>query len=190
MTDQIWDSNLPAKYKSISTYQWTPVQVIEFTWQYLQTQSVSSILDLGSGVGKFCLYLAKLANGNFPIYGIEDRLDLYKVSESLKTKLKLEGVVFNHEDFLVNFPFGHSHYYLFNPLYETMKGNYSIDFEKEKSANLFLKNLQILKSNLLKCKTGTKVITYHGFGGSILPGFRILMKKELELGEWMVWERD
>ncbi|WP_165780376.1 methyltransferase domain-containing protein [Leptospira levettii] len=190
MTDEIWDSLLPVAYKAISPYQWTPIEITRFTWEYLKTESVSSVMDLGSGVGKFCLNLVHYANGSFPVYGVEDRKDLVELSLELKQKMGLTGVHFTHSDFLVNFPFGHSHYYVFNPLYEMMKGEHSIDFKKEKSAMVFIKNLQILKNHLNHCKKGTKVITYHGFGGTALPGYKKILKKEWEIGEWMVWEKE
>ncbi|GBF42135.1 hypothetical protein LPTSP2_14210 [Leptospira ellinghausenii] len=190
MTDEIWDSLLPNEYRVLSPYQWTPIEIIRFTWEYLKTQSVYSVMDLGSGVGKFCLNLVQFANGSFPVYGVEDRKGLVTVSEKLMLKLKITGVTFTQSDFLVNFPYGHSHYYVFNPLYELMKGEHSIDFKKEKSAIEFIKNIQILKHHLYQCKKGTQVITYHGFGGSVLPGYKIVKKKEWELGEWMVWEKE
>ncbi|MCW7503918.1 methyltransferase domain-containing protein [Leptospira paudalimensis] len=190
MTDEIWDSFLPNEYKVLSPYQWTPIEIIRFTWEYLKTDSVTSVMDLGSGVGKFCLNLVQFSNRSFPVYGVEDRKGLVDVSETLRQKMKITGVTFTHSDFLVNFPYGHSHYYVFNPLYEMMKGQHSIDFNKEKSAMFFIKNLQILKNHLSHCKKGTKLITYHGFGGSVLPGYKIVKQKKLEFGDWMVWEKE
>ncbi|XDD41411.1 methyltransferase [Leptospira sp. WS60.C2] len=189
MTDQNWDSHLPLPYQSLSHYQWTPIQIVELTWEYLQKQTIRSVVDLGSGVGKFCLHLATLSKGRFPIVGIEDRSDLFTVSETLREKWNLSSVSFLNQSFLEDFPLGHSHYYAFNPLYETMKASFSIDMQKEKSALLFLQSVQILKNHLFRCKVGTKLITYHGFGGSVLPGYQLVLKKELEMGEWAVWER-
>lgn len=189
MTDLVWDSFLPEKFRTVSPYQWTPISVIVTSWEYLQEEKVTSIVDLGSGVGKFCLNLGKLSKDRFPILGMEDRIELYQIAESLKDKWKTREVKFEHRNFLEEFPYEYSHYYCFNPLYETMKASHSIDGTKDKSALLFIHNLQTLKNHFLNCKIGTKLITYHGFGGSVLPGFKVLLKKELEFGEWMVWER-
>lgn len=189
MTDFQFDSLLPVSLQTLSPYQWTPELVIQYTWNYLKEQSVSSIMDLGSGVGKFCLILSQYTKNKFPIYGVEDRNELLEVALTLKTNLNLANVAFKSQNFLKSFPYGHSHYYLFNPLYETMKGSHSIDDSKLKSANLFLHNLQILKELLYLCPKGTKLITYHGFGGSVLPGYKVQKKVNLDLGEWIVWER-
>ncbi|TGL04422.1 methyltransferase domain-containing protein [Leptospira bouyouniensis] len=189
MTDQIWDKFLPVKYQTLSPYQWTPISVVLSTWEYLREEKVSSVVDLGSGVGKFCLNLARVSEHQFPILGIEDRKELFQIADSLREKWNFKKVKFEHGNFLKEFPYGYSHYYCFNPLYETMKASHSIDGSKDKSAILFIQNLQLLKNHFLNCKIGTKIITYHGFGGSTLPGFKVLLKKELEFGEWMVWER-
>ena len=189
VTDEVWDSFLPHSFQSLSPYQWTPISVVETTWDFLQNENVTSVVDLGSGVGKFCIHLSYLSQDQFSIIGLEDRSELFQISEDLKPKWNAHGVIFRNTNFLENFPRGASHYYAFNPLYETMKGNHSIDSKKKKSAMLFLRNVQQFKNQLYQCKMGTKLITYHGFGGSVLPGFRVLVKKELPLGEWMVWER-
>ncbi|TGK78311.1 methyltransferase [Leptospira noumeaensis] len=190
MTDEIWDSYLPEKFKVLSPYQWTPIPVIERTWKYLSEEQVKSVVDLGSGLGKFCIYLSLLSKSSFPIHGLEDREDLVLIADSLKRKWGVENINWERTNFLKQFPYGHSHYYCFNPLYETMKGNHSIDISKEKSANQFLKDLQTFKQNLILLKPKTKLITFHGFGGSYLPGFKTLLKEEIEGGEFRVWEKE
>lgn len=190
MTDAFWDSFLPKNFQTLSPFQWTPISVVERTWEYLQTDMPESIVDLGSGVGKFCIYLSLLSKAAIRIAGVEDRKDLVLVSESLKEHWNTPKVEFQNINFLKQFPYGHSHYYCFNPLYETMKGIHSIDTQKEKSANQFLKDLQTLKQNLLLLKPKTKLITFHGFGGNYLPGFRVIIKEEIAGGEYIVWERE
>lgn len=190
MTDELWDSYLPKKFQLLSPYQWTPISVIERTWNYLSKDKVTSVVDLGSGVGKFCIYLSKVSNHSIDILGIENREELLKISESLKEIWNTPDVNFKNTDFLNEFPTGHSHYFCFNPLYETMKGSHSIDSSKKKSAHQFLKDLEILKQKLFLLSPGTKLITFHGFGGSYLPGFRIILKEEINSGEYLIWERE
>lgn len=190
MTDAFWDSFLPQNFQTLSPFQWTPISVIERTWNFLSHDGVSSLVDLGSGVGKFCIYLSLLSHHSIDILGLEDREELVNVSESLKKHWEVTKVQFKKENFLNQFPKGHSHYYCFNPLYETMKGTHSIDSNKIKSATQFLKDLQILKQNLLLMKPKSKLITFHGFGGNFLPGFRIILKEEISGGEYLIWERE
>ncbi|TGL69056.1 methyltransferase [Leptospira jelokensis] len=190
MTDFQFDSLLPEALQILSPYQWTPNLVIAHTWEFLKGEKVSSLLDLGSGVGKFCLILSQYAKNRFPICGMEDRNELVQIAESLKIKMNVGNVSFVSSNFLESFPYGHSHYYVFNPLYETIKGSHTIGDAKIKSAKLFLHNLQRLKEHLFFCPKGTKLITYHGFGGSVLPGYKVQTKVNLELGEWMVWEKE
>ncbi|WP_322113890.1 methyltransferase [Leptospira soteropolitanensis] len=191
MTDAIWDSYLPKKFQLLSSFQWTPIPVIERTWKYLSLEKeITSIMDLGSGVGKFCIHLSILSNHSINIWGVEDREDLVTLSESLKELWNTSEVTFKNVNFLDQFPYGHSHYYCFNPLYETMKGSHSIDSSKIKSANQFLMDLEVLKKKLYQLSSGTKLITYHGFGGSFLSGFRIVLKEEISGGEFLIWEKE
>ncbi|TGL90353.1 methyltransferase [Leptospira congkakensis] len=190
MTDAIWDSFLPQKFQILSPYQWTPISVIERTWKFLSEDEVKSVVDLGSGVGKFCIYLSLVSGKSFPIFGLEDREELVLVSKSIADHWGTENVQWKTTNFLKQFPFGHSHYYCFNPLYETMKGHHSIDDSKEKSAGQFVKDLQTFKQNLVLLPSKTKLITFHGFGGSYLPGFRTILKEEIAGGEFRVWEKE
>nr|WP_232227642.1 methyltransferase domain-containing protein [Leptospira wolbachii] len=190
MTDTLWDSYLPEKFQTLSPFQWTPISVIERTWKYLSADGVTSVVDLGSGVGKFCIHLSLLSNHSIDILGLEDREELVSLSNSLKVNWETPNVEFRKENFLKEFPVGRSHYYCFNPLYETMKGSHSIDSIKQKSAIQFLKDLQSLKQNLLLLTPKSKLITFHGFGGNFLPGFRVVVKEEISGGEYLVWERE
>lgn len=190
MTDECWDSLLPSTLQSLSPFQWTPISVIERTWKYLSSDGVTSVVDLGSGVGKFCIYLSLLFSDSIDIFGFEDREELLSVSEGLKKHWGVSKVQFQKANFLTHFPYGHSHYYCFNPLYETIKGSHSIDLKKNKSAHQFLKDLQTFKQNLFLLKPKSKLITFHGFGGSFLPGFRLVLNEEISGGEFQVWEKE
>lgn len=189
MTDAKWDSYLPLPLQTLSPFQWTPISVIDRTWKYLASENVTSVVDLGSGVGKFCIYLSYLSKNSLEIHGLEVRQELLTISETLKKHWGTNRVQFHNTDFLSQFPYGHSHYYCFNPLYETMRGSHSIDLKKNKSSNQFLKDLQTLKQNLFLLKPKSKLITFHGFGGSFLPGFRLILNEEILGGEFQVWEK-
>ncbi|TGM82143.1 methyltransferase domain-containing protein [Leptospira mtsangambouensis] len=190
MTDESWDAFLPLHLQKLSPFQWTPISVIERTWKYLFSDGVTSVVDLGSGVGKFCINLSLLSSESIEVIGLEDREELLSVSEAMKKLWGLSRVQFQKKNFLTHFPFGHSHYYCFNPLYETIKGSHSIDLKKNKSANQFLKDLRTFKQNLFLLKPKSKLITFHGFGGSYLPGFRLVLNEEISGGEFQVWEKD
>ncbi|MDF3818748.1 methyltransferase [Leptospira sp. 96542] len=187
ITDLEFDSIFPEGIKNISPYQWTPVSVIQTISEYLKTEPVSAFLDLGSGPGKLAILLSLWHS--FPIKGIEVRKNLFDFAEVIKEKLEIPNLEFFNRDFLHFDLSQFSHVYCFNPMYEQMTGKHSIDDSLPKSSILYIQNLLRLKERFKDLKLGSKIITYHGFGGKMPDNFRLIKKIELESGDVEIWEK-
>lgn len=186
-SDEDFDKYLPTKLKSLSSSQWTSISVLKEIAKNLDKYSIQEIYDLGSGVGKFCIISSLLAQTS--VIGIEKRPDLLQISEELKRKFGAKNTKFILGDFL-DLDFSNiGAVYCFNPLYETMSNKHNIDATQKKSALLFIQNIIQLKTKFLEMKKGSKIITYHGFGGIMPKEFQKLERIQLELGDMEIWER-
>lgn len=187
-TDLDFDQYLPPRLQKLSSSQWTPLFVIKEIVQMIKTHSISHIYDLGSGVGKFSILVSLL--GEIQVTGFEQRKELLDLAQALKIKFKANLVEFSHLDFL-ELDFSHfDAIYCFNPLYETMSTKFSIDEETPKSSILYIQKILKLKSNFLNMQKGSKIITYHGFGGIMPKEFKLITKRKNYFGEIEVWEKN
>ncbi|MGZ5245847.1 MAG: methyltransferase domain-containing protein, partial [Flavitalea sp.] len=74
-SDVHFDSILPRNIKEKSAKHWTPLEVAKTAAKFLAPQKDYHVLDIGSGIGKFCLAAAYF-NPNATFYGVEQREDL------------------------------------------------------------------------------------------------------------------
>ncbi len=90
--DAIFDANYPSYFRSISAVHWTPIKVIAESVKWLESKNAVHILDIGSGVGKFCLYGCVISDLLFT--GVEIRKNLVEISNQVAHKLGLSQVNF------------------------------------------------------------------------------------------------
>jgi tRNA G46 methylase TrmB len=115
---------------------WTPLEVVRCASEFLVPQSGARILDIGSGVGTFCLSAAYYKpNGLF--HGIEQRKDLTDYALQAKRELGLANVFFTHGNFTQLDLSTYDHFYFFNSFYENLEGTEKIDHTIEYSSSLY-----------------------------------------------------
>ena len=68
----------------------TPIEVAKKAAAFLSLDNNKKIVDIGSGIGKFCLTAAHLFP-NCEFYGIEQRLALHEVAIKVTEKLQLQN---------------------------------------------------------------------------------------------------
>src|SRR5690606_38228114 len=93
-SDEQFDAVLPPKIKKLSSTHWTPVEVAKRAAEFLVQHDNSKILDIGSGVGKFCLTAAAVSPGHFT--GVEQREVLVLISKKVPQKLRTKRPAFIH----------------------------------------------------------------------------------------------
>src|SRR5580693_8048600 len=74
-TDDRFQHLYPPSVRSLSTRHWTPLHITRRVAQYLTPTDNVKVLDIGSGVGKFCMAAAHFSPSGF-FYGVEQRKDL------------------------------------------------------------------------------------------------------------------
>ncbi|TGL62714.1 methyltransferase domain-containing protein [Leptospira ognonensis] len=187
ITDADFDSLYPEKIQQLSAVQWTPVDVILQIHRHMKFTKQDRILDIGSGVGKFCLVSSLLSDALF--FGIERRKHLFEIAESVQKDLKTKNVKFKLGEMISLDWSNYNVLYFYNPFYESLTAKNEIDDQMEKGLQKFTLDLIRVKNRLSLLPRGTKVITYHSFGGKMPNSFQQTKKISLVTGDIEFYEK-
>lgn len=168
-TDSAFDRFLPTKLQAVSPQYWTPLVVAARAAQWLERVGVQSVVDIGSGAGKFCVSAALASRCQYT--GIEQRAHLVESASELARLFAVDDrVQFVHGTFgEMPLPVADA-YYVFNPFEESFFSDGSaLDSSVELSPARYARDLCAMAKLLEHARIGTYLLTYNGFGGSI-PG--------------------
>lgn len=165
-SDKQFNELYPLTIKNLASRHWTPLDVAEKAANYLAAKENVKILDIGSGVGKFCLSAAHFKD-NAWYYGIEQRKNLIEYAVNASETLQSSNVSFIHGNFTqLNFK-KFDHFYFFNAFYENLSGTDKIDNSIDYSGELFNYYNHYLYRQLEGKPSGTKLATYHSLEDEI-----------------------
>lgn len=158
--DASFDYLYPRRIQNLSEMHWTPLEIAKKSSEYLSVPN-SKVLDIGSGVGKFCI-TAGFFEPKTLFYGVEQRKDLFNLAESVKNTLNLPNVKFIHNNITaLDFNLFDS-FYFFNSFYENIKPELGIDTKIESTAELYSHYTNYVYQQLDQRPSGTRLVTYHG----------------------------
>jgi len=172
-SDEHFNQLYPANIQAMSRRHWTPLSVARSAAKFLAAETGVRILDIGSGVGKFCLSAAFYKPAAF-FYGVEQRKSLISYAEIAKETLDLPNISFIHGNFTqLNFK-NFNHFYFYNSFYENLTGIDKIDESIEFSAELYNYYNRYLFKELEKMDAGTRLATFHSLEDEVPPGFLVV----------------
>ncbi|MDP4262007.1 MAG: class I SAM-dependent methyltransferase [Bacteroidota bacterium] len=172
-SDEHFDQLYPLPIQGLTHRHWTPLHVAQKAADFLAAEDNVRILDIGSGVGKFCLGASYYKPGAF-YYGIEQRKSLIRHAETAKELLHLENVSFIHGNFTQLDFKNYHHFYFFNAFYENLAGTDKIDDSIDYSGELYNYYCRYLYKQLEQMPDGTRLVTYHSLEDEIPPGYHIV----------------
>ena len=157
--DAYFLSLFPTEIASFNKNHFTPIEVALKAASFLASERNKSVLDIGSGIGKFCLTAAY----HFPettFYGVEQRSDLHEAALQANEIFKLKNVNFIHGNMdQLNFEM-YDHFYFFNSFHEQLddaaKMNDTIDHDE----NLYHYYNRYFFKQLLQKPAGTKLVAF------------------------------
>ena len=190
VSDYEMDYIFPPDIAKKSHPHWTPAGVASRALELLNTTEESNVLDIGSGCGKFCIIAGLSSKGHFT--GVEQRKNLVEVADQVTKELQIKNVSFIHGNMLDLDWTVYNCLYFFNPFYEHVMSDphYWIDDTlpiNKKTFDNYVKSVQL---KLKSVKVGTKVVTYHGFGGKFPFGYLRLIKEEAYTGNLELWIKE
>lgn len=163
----------PPNIQSLARRHWTPLDVARKAAKFLANTNNARILDIGSGVGKFCLSAAYF-EPKAVFYGVEQRRNLISYAEQAKEVLALKNVSFINADFTQLDFTNYDHFYFYNSFYENLTGTDKIDDSIDYSAELFYYYNRCLYKLLEKKPTGTKLVTFHSLEDEVPSSYHVI----------------
>jgi SAM-dependent methyltransferase len=185
--DLHFDAHVPKRWRNGSAVHFTPAHVARRAARLLVDRPGRCVLDVGAGVGKFCI-IAAATMPEAAFIGIECRLPLVRVANRIATDLGLRNVDFMHGDAVdVDWaPF--DAFYFYNPFAEHICGSASsLDAGIELAPAYFFHYVRFVRQRLAAAPVGTRVVTYHGFGGLPPLSYVRLAHEYVETGPLELW---
>jgi hypothetical protein len=82
-------------------------------------------------------------------------------------------------------------FYFYNPFIENLyQESERIDQLVPFSCQQYIQNIQFAQRRLSEAKMGTRVVTYHGFGGEFPPGYRVTLRERWGDDYLVLWIKD
>jgi SAM-dependent methyltransferase len=174
--DETFDKIYPRRIQAKAARHWTPLKVARCAAEFLVPSDGMHVLDIGSGVGKFCLAAAQhRPNGLF--YGVEQRKDLVDYANICGSKLNLYNVFFIHGNFTQLDFRQFDHFYFYNSFYENINGMEKIDNTIEHSPALYNYYNRYLYKQLEEKPNGTRIATFHSLEEEIPSCYYVVKSK-------------
>jgi SAM-dependent methyltransferase len=170
-SDAAFDSVYDGRIRELSRQHWTPVPVALRAAQLLTRAGATRILDVGSGVGKFCI-VGALSTSDAEFVGVERRGSLVEIARHAALKFGAGRARFVHAD-VESFPFeGFDGVYLYNPFYEQVgRDIVQIDAEVELSVLTYRRLVRSTLTKLGVMKPPVAVVTFNGVGAPLPPEY-------------------
>jgi len=172
-SDTQFNQLYPSSIQLLAQRHWTPLLIARKAANFLAAENNVRILDIGSGVGKFCLAAAHYKPKAL-YYGIEQRKKLVTHAESAKETLRLENVSFLNGNFTqVDFR-KYNHFYFYNTFYENISGTDKIDNSIDYSLELYNYYNRYLYKQLEQKPSGTRLASFHSLEDEMPDGYHIV----------------
>ncbi|WP_343704588.1 class I SAM-dependent methyltransferase [Chitinophaga sp.] len=183
--DAAFDWLYPQKVRELSKRHWTPLAIAEQAAAFLADGPGKKILDVGSGVGKFCLAAAHF-QPQATFYGVEQRYGLHQYALAAKDVAQVNNVEFIHDNFTRIDLSSYDNFYFYNSFFENLDDNDRIDEEVAYSTNFYIQYCRYLYRALERKPAGTRLVTFHSLQDEVPPAFQVVyVSDDLQLKMWI-----
>jgi len=163
----------PTPIRQLARRHWTPISIAKLAAGFLVPDNGVRVLDIGSGVGKFCLCAAHY-KPFASFYGIEQRKELVEHAETAKSILGLDNVTFAHGNFTQLDLSKYDHFYFYNSFFENLDSTDKIDDTIFYSESLYDYYNRYLYKQLEGMPAGTRVATCCSLDDEIPPDYQLI----------------
>jgi SAM-dependent methyltransferase len=174
-TDEAFDELVPDELRHLSQNHWTPVDVAIRATSLLAPGPHMRVLDVGSGVGKLCAIGALSSAGQW--CGVEQHESLVAAGRRLTRALGIANrTTFVHGDALAIDWSDFDALYLYNPF---ELPTFPDRHDAERHALEFKVQVARVQDRLAAMSGGTRVLTFHGFGGIMPSSYELLYQERV-----------
>ena len=170
--DKEFDMIYPAALRKMSKRHFTEVDVAIKAAQLLITKPKQRVLDIGSGVGKFCFVASAYTEALYT--GVDYRKHFVELCKDLVDKYHFKNVNFIHDN-IMNIDFKkYDSFYFFNSFQEHVDRTAKLDATVEVNLDNYKKYALFLRKQFEKMPDGTRVVTYHVNPAQIPDTYRLV----------------
>lgn len=171
-SDTDFNELYPPDIQMLARRHWTQIDIAQQAATFLACDG-GKILDIGSGVGKFCLAAAYYAP-HAQFFGVEQRK--YLINHALRAQqlLGVPNATFINANFTQLDLQEYDHFYFFNSFYENLDDMDRIDENIAYSEGLYEYYVRYLYKCLDALPAGTKIATYHSLEEEIPGGYELV----------------
>ncbi len=188
VADAAFDQVYPSDVQEISDYQWTPLSVIDQVVELIEPDMRTRVLDVGSGVGKFCIAASLRAPGSYT--GVERRVDRHRLAEAARDRFGAIGASFVLGDALALDWGGFDVLYLYNPFQELVARIFgAVGDTLAYGPEVQSQSVQAARRKLRELRVGARVVLFHGLGDEMPPEFEPASSMPCPAGQLEVWVR-
>ena len=186
--DRVFDDVFPLWARVRSTLYWTPVEVAVRAATLLANRAGATILDIGSGVGKFCIVAGASVHAN--VHGIEHRPHLVEIARAAARRVGVPAT-FSSSTIDEQDAAAIDGFYLYNPFAENLCATVEcLDATVELSAKRFSRDIDATLRLLSKARIGARVVTYCGFGADLPDGFVLALRERRAGNRLELWVKE
>lgn len=189
VTDAEFDTLYVAEWQLPSARYWTPVDVALRATEWLTSGGARRVLDVGAGAGKLCLIGALTTEAHF--FGIEQRPHLVGAAREAARRLGVEDRTTFLEGLIGDVDLtSYDALYCFNPFGENLYAeNKRLDQTVELGLARYHRDLEVVEGALEELPLGSRLVTYHGFGGRIPDTFELLHLENVGTDVLRAWAK-
>jgi hypothetical protein len=152
----------------------------------LQLRPADRLLDVGAGVGKFCIVVAALSGAR--VRGVERHPRLADVGREAARRLGVDvdladGTLEGEDPRRVDVA------YFYNPFTEPMVLRGLDSASTDRFSGRIATDVAAAERFLAAAPLGMKLVTFCGFGGSVPAGYHQLSEEVWEMGVLELWEK-
>jgi len=170
-SDAEFDSIYSLRARQLSSIHWTPLDIAKKAAEHLTNGNGKNILDIGSGVGKFCIVGAHYYKENM-FHGIEQRKALHDEALIAQKTTDSQNTNFIYGNFTELDMDLYDHFYFYNSFSENIYHYKPIDNLVNASAELYYSYLDHFYSVLDDKPAGTRLATFHCQDHQIPPSYK------------------
>jgi len=186
LSDAELDQVFPDELRERSELHWTPVAVAMRAAELLAPSPELRVLDVGAGVGKVCLIGAILTGAMW--WGVEQDAVLVAAANRAAWALDIDRRTrFVHGDGSRLAWDEFDAFYFYNPFTTLMLAPHASPFLRYATIQGTLRRIE---QRLATARVGARVVTYHGFGGKLPAGYRLISREPAGSDALELWIRD
>lgn len=171
VADEAFDALLSARARFKSAAHWSKVAVAQQAAAWLDEAGARRVLDVGAGLGKFCIVTA-LWTGRH-VTGVEQRPHLVEEGRALAAKLDAD-VALVLGDLATMEPSGFDALYFYNPFAEHVAVEQErYDDTVPMSMERYLRHARVVERWLRALPVGAHFVSYNGLGTRIPTSWEV-----------------